>query len=83
MSFAPQQDWELYRSLTEKLQQEYLRHLTVDQRFQLYQDMYRVVCDGRDRDEWLRLEQRRWEQKLALRQRMVDAFSKMDRSKRE
>jgi len=83
MSFAPQQNWDLYRSLTDKHQREFLRNLTVDQRFQLYQDMYRVVCVGRDDDEWRRLEQRRWEEKLASRLRMVEAFAAMDRYNRE
>lgn len=83
MSFAPQQNWDLYRSLTEKHQRDYLRNLTVDQRFHLYQDMYRIVCHGRDKDEWRRLEQRRWERKLALRLRMIKAFAAMDKLKRD
>lgn len=83
MSFAPQQNWELYRSLTDIHQREFLRNLSANQRFRLYAEMYQMVCgERRDGDQWRRLERRRWEQKLALRLRMVKAFAAMDGKKR-
>lgn len=81
MPFAPQQNWELYRTLTEQSHREYLRSLTTDERFRLYEDMYQIVCTNRDPEEWRRLEQRGWEQKLALRKRMIEAFTAMDKRK--
>jgi hypothetical protein len=76
---APRQDWALYEAMTAPAEAAWLRGLTPQARFAIYEDMFallqrsRVAAAGQ-----ARLEAARWEAKLALRKRLVEAFAKLD-----
>jgi hypothetical protein len=79
MGIAPQHDWNLYADRTRESEAHWARQLTPQQRFDVYRDFFNVVHaakqisgDSQPGDQWS------WRQKLALRRRMVDAFTKLD-----
>jgi hypothetical protein len=84
MAFAPQQDWSAYDELTRAEHAEWIRSLSPQDRFSLYEDMFNLIWQARDKRADLdRLDQWRWEQKLAARMRQVEAFTKLDQLRRE
>jgi len=85
MAIAPQQDWSYYELRAGEYDVAWLRSLTLDERFALYEDMFNVLWAARPEmpGDWARLERHQWAKKVALRQRMVDAFSKLDQLQRE
>jgi hypothetical protein len=82
---APRQDWAFFEERARPVEAAWLRGLTTDERFALYNDMFNVIWQARRNLEgdWERLDDLRWQQKLALRLRMVEAFQKMDQHTRE
>jgi hypothetical protein len=81
---APRQDWAAYEKLARPSDAAWLRGLTLDDRLALYADLFDLVWNARrGPGDWERLEQWRWEQKLASRLRMVEAFQKLDILTRE
>ncbi|MEX0642116.1 MAG: hypothetical protein WD468_05415 [Pirellulales bacterium] len=82
---APRQDWAAYRRLTRDSDTAWLRGLTLRDRFDLYADLFNIFWEARRRNpgDWERLDQWHWNQKLATRLRMVDAFKKLDELRRE
>ncbi len=78
MRKAPQQDWSAYEAATRQYEVERLRQLGSQQRFVLYEDLYRLISDGRRGGDWSRLNAWHWEQKIALRQRLIDAYHGLD-----
>jgi len=75
---APRQNWNVYRDLTAQHDRQLARNLSVAERFARYEDLYRLVCgQPRPADEQDRLEKRRWQQKLALRQKQNRAFGSL------
>jgi hypothetical protein len=84
MSFAPRQDWALFRELTRQADADWLRRLTVDERFEMYCDLFNIVREARQGPgDWEKLDRWAWEQKVALRLRMVEAYQKLDELRRE
>ena len=59
--------------------------MTPAERFAVYADMYNMLWAARRNTpgDWERLDRWRWEEKLAVRRRMVDAFAKLDRLRSE
>ena len=76
---APRQDWKAYAALTAESDAAWLRAMTVDEKFAIYADMFRIASEARrGPGNWERLDQTMWEEKVATRLRMVEAFRKMD-----
>jgi hypothetical protein len=79
MLTAPQQDWPLYQSMSTAADRAWLRSLSPAQRFAIYQAFFNAIHNARggggDRQ---RLARSRWQEKLAIRRRMVEAFQQLD-----
>jgi hypothetical protein len=79
MVVLPQQDWRAYQSRAQASEAAWLRGLSAADRFVLYADLFTIVWDaGRRRGDWERLERWSWQQKLALRRRLVEAYRMRD-----
>jgi hypothetical protein len=76
---APRQNWSAYEARVRAADEQWLRSLTVDQKFALYCDFFDALHNSRDpavnREQ---LERWRWQQKLAARRRQVEAFRRLD-----
>jgi len=84
MLTAPQQDWSLYRAMTEPSAAAWDRALTPQARFEIYADLFDFLHEARrGRGDWARLEQWEWDQKLAIRLRVVDALRRLDQHRHE
>jgi hypothetical protein len=84
MPIAPQQDWQLYEDATRESDAQWSRQLTPDERFAIYRDFFNVThIAKRRRQNGDRIDRWSWGEKLALRRRMVEAFSKLDEIQRE
>lgn len=80
---APRQDWDLYDALTRTSDDAWIRNLTPQSRFAIYEDLFNLVWHAHaGRSGQSRLEGARWEAKLALRQRMAEAFAMLDNCRR-
>ena len=76
---APRQDWKAYEQRTREFDIEWLRSLSPADRFALYCDIFNLIRQGRDpKADEERLEELRWQQKLAARQCAVEAFQRLD-----
>jgi hypothetical protein len=77
---APKQNWALYESRCRATDEARIRAMTTDERFALYASMFNLIWRDRDKrpGDWERLDQWRWQQKLALRRRMVATYKKLD-----
>jgi hypothetical protein len=76
---APRQDWAAYEAAVRPHELERLRRMTPADKFALYEDMFELFTAGRiGTKEWKRLEELRWQEKLRIRNRMVEAFRKWD-----
>jgi hypothetical protein len=84
VTFAPQQDWSYIESRSQESDAERLRAMTTAERFALLADMYNTNWTARQglSGDWDQLEQWRWEEKLAERRRLVEAFQKLDQLRR-
>ncbi|MGD9635819.1 MAG: hypothetical protein AB7U97_21230 [Pirellulales bacterium] len=82
---APQQNWAYVEDRLRAHDAKWLRALSVEERFVLYQDLFQVLRSARQHlpGDWKRLEQHQWEEKLVLRQRFLDAISKLDQWRSE
>ena len=84
MITASRQDWSKYETLLRKENEAWFRGMTPQERFAIYEDLFNVIWNGRrDAQDSGRLDQWRWDQKLAQRARMIDAFTKLDQVRRE
>jgi hypothetical protein len=84
MLTAPQRDWDFYAQQSQAADVAWLRTLTVDDRFALYQSMFNAVWNARSNAPPNdRLEHWSWQQKLELRLQQVDAFARLDRLRHE
>ena len=82
---APQHDWSFYESKTQASDAECARNLTFAERFALYASLFNMIWNSRQNlsGNWEQSERERWEEKLEVRRRMVDAFRKLDELRRE
>ncbi len=84
MSYAPKQNWSLYEKLCQAEHTRWFRSMTVQESWMLYCSMFDLgqqMAHNSPPDP--AAEQRRWEEKLKLRQRMVKAFSRLDEWRRD
>jgi hypothetical protein len=76
---APRQDWSAYQAKADAFDRQWLHGLTVEDRFAMYSDLFNLVQNSRvqsaNREE---LDRWHWQQKLAARHRMFEAFQKLD-----
>jgi hypothetical protein len=80
---APRQDWELYRKLTMPYDIAWQRSLTPEQKFAIYQGLYRIAMSRTGPGDWAALDARQWQEKLARRMKEVEAYRKLDELRRE
>jgi len=75
---APRQNWSVYKKLTAQHDRQLARSLSIAERYARYEDLFQLVC-GQPRPvvEQDRLEKRRWQQKLELRQQQNRAFGSL------
>ena len=85
MPIAPQQDWAHYEGRSQESDAERLRTMSPQEKFAVYADMFNILWTARQKipGDWKRLEEHRWQEKLAIRQRMVESFRKLDEWRRE
>ena len=84
MAFAPSQDWSTFLALTRGSDAEFARASTVDERMAIYENLFEIVQSARQRPgNWDELDNWRWNDKLATRQKLVAAFAKLDQFRRE
>jgi hypothetical protein len=80
MLTAPNHDWELLESRSAPSDRAWLQGLSAAEKLGLYCSLFRMAgAAPRDAEAQRRLDQWAWDQKLALRRRLVDAFQKLDR----
>jgi hypothetical protein len=73
-------DWDLYAERCRDAHVEWLRGLTVEQSVALFAEMFEdALSRPPDPAERERLDRIRWEEKLAVRLRLVRAFQALDR----
>ena len=80
----PKQRWAWYEEKCRSEHTAWLRSLSPAASFALCEDLYRLARraqDGASAAE--RMEQERWQEKLALRKRVVAALTELDRRRRE
>lgn len=74
-----QRNWNAYRQQCNAHHAQWLRCLTQEESLALYQGLHRlarVQCD--DSRGWQRLRQKCWEEKLAIRRKLHEAFVRLD-----
>ena len=81
---APKQNWKRYVELCEAEHTRWLRSLTVQQSWELYRSLFDFAAQvSASQFPDAVAVQRRWEEKLANRQRLVAAFAKLDEWRRD
>ena len=76
---APKQNWRAYDDLTRRDQADWVRSLSLQDRFAIYDDLFNMIWLGRQNaGDWERLEKSRWKEKVARRLELVRAFVKLD-----
>jgi hypothetical protein len=82
---APRHDWSFYEAKSRASEAAWNRELSTSERFDLYASLFNTIWNARQnlpRDSE-RLDDQRWQEKLAMRRRMIDAFHKLDEIRRE
>lgn len=81
---APKQNWSLYHDKCRHEHAEWLRSLTPARALSLCDDLRilagRLLSGGPDAE---RTNRNRWQEKLAIRRKLVAAFMALDRRRRE
>jgi hypothetical protein len=82
---APRHDWSFYEAVTRESNNEWIRGLTTAERFALCASMFNAIWNARQSipGDWLELDRHRWQEKRAMRGRMLEAFRKLDDLRRE
>jgi hypothetical protein len=81
---APQHDWRFYEDLTRQTDAAWIRGLSASERFTIYADLFNMIWQARQTARFSdRLEERRWQQKLEIRESAVNAFAKLDQFRSE
>jgi hypothetical protein len=80
---APKQNWRAYEAATREADASWIRSLSTQERFAIYEDAFHLILSSRgEHGNWKRLDRWRWKQKLALRAKMREAFTNLDRVRR-
>jgi hypothetical protein len=77
---VPQQNWSLYEAMCREADHRRLREMTISEGWALYQSMFELAADGVEDSHWL--EESRWQEKIATRQRTVRVLAQVDRISR-
>ncbi len=81
---VPQQDWQFYEARTRVEDAEWLRELSTQDRFALYEGLMDVIGGARHvHGDWERLDRWQWDQKVATRKKLFGAYCKLDQLQRE
>lgn len=81
MNFAPNRDWELYRSLVSQHDVDPKRR--PEERLQVYADFFNTIVQLRVCQPRSRFDRSRWEDKLAVRRKTLVALLALDEWNRE
>jgi hypothetical protein len=74
-------DWNVYEQRCKAVHAQWLRSLTPSESVILYQGLHRLArAQADDSPGWQRLRQRCWEEKVAIRRKLHEAFSRLDAS---
>jgi hypothetical protein len=77
MAILPKRDWEDFRRRCQAADSAWLRGLSTDASIELYCSLFALAHSQIDSSpEWRAIEQQRWNEKLALRQKFVDAVTR-------
>jgi hypothetical protein len=76
---APRQNWRHYEARARDSDAAWIRSLTVDDRFDLYADMFGILWEAQRGRENSQLDRWNWNRKLATHLRLIDAFGKLDK----
>jgi len=77
---APRQNWNAYDARILKSDAEWIRGLSIQDRFAIYEDAFNLIWSSEKAPgDWSRVDRWRWGEKLAHRLRAIDAFTKLDR----
>ena len=80
MSYAPQQNWSQIEPRMRLEHARWLKSLSVDDRFSILEDLHRLagqIRGGSSEDPLVDL--CRWQKKVALRNKVLDALVRLDR----
>lgn len=82
MRFAPQRDWDFYRSIAS--QHDVSVERTPEERLQVYADFFNTVAHLRaHQPRSSAFDQNRWDEKLLVRRKVVAALQGMEKWNRE
>ena len=77
---APRQDWQWYESMCRSDHAKWLRCLTPAESFRLYEELHDLAMSQMVSSPGTNaLERRSWQEKLAVRRRLRQAFNELDR----
>ncbi len=82
MNFAPQRDWEQFESLKREQLREKMTAYTPVQRLDEYADIFETVVELRSRTGIDYRTGHLWEEKLAIRDRLVENYRKLEQFRR-
>ncbi len=82
MNFAPQRDWEYFGSLKREQLREKMTGYTPEQRLDEYSDIFETVSELRSHTGIDYRTGHLWEEKLAIRNRLVENYRKLDQFRR-
>ncbi|NUQ62664.1 MAG: hypothetical protein HUU20_09255 [Pirellulales bacterium] len=72
-------DWNAYQQQCDAFHRQWLRCLTQKESVILYQGLHRFArAQSDDSPGWRRLRQKRWEEKVAIRRKLHEAFAQLD-----
>lgn len=72
-------DWNAYQRQCMAADTEWLRSLTPAESLILYQSLHRLArAQADDSPGWRRLRQKHWEEKVAIRRKLHEAFARLD-----
>lgn len=72
-------DWNAYQQRCNVSHAQWLRSLTPAESVVLYQGLHRLArAQADDSPGWRTVEQKRWEEKVAIRRRLHEAFARWD-----
>lgn len=81
---APKQDWKLYEAKCRQEHVEWLRGLSPTAAMALLEDMRRLATESTAESPVReRLESARWQEKLAIRRKLLSVFVALDQRRRD
>ena len=82
MSFAPNRDWDFYRSVASRHDVSIER--TPEERFQVYADFFDTIVDAqRSLRQSSAIDPTRWDERFAIRRKIVSVLQTLDEWNRE